>query len=462
MNAVAIPSPRRSRLLRVVMTIMMTLAVALAGAVALPERAEALTSRDFSVSASPASLTLSAGQSAQVRVSIRRGSKFKSAVKFRFDNPLAGVTASPAGPATKSGLTVNLTTSLNAPTQAGFIRVLVTGGGRTRSTTLNLLINGAPAVTTPPATTPPATTPPPATVPPVAGDFALVLDPATQFTITAGGSATLGVFVAPSAGYTGAPRFDITGLPTGVSANFVNPSSKSGTNLIFSASSVAPRGQYPLTISGTDGSKVRIVATIMTVRVLGDFSLSAVFDPTRAAPGSPANVKVQLGLAAGAAQIPDVDLTLNGLPPGATFTPATIRSNSTATFAITFPVGLAEGTYAINVRGESGSIIRTAPTSVLVSGKPLVSLTPASLSVAKGAIAQFEILYTPVPGISQPAYTTSTVITGTTVTILNTIDGRRFLQVGTSATTPAGTYTIPVSATSGTAVTVVNVQLVVT
>jgi hypothetical protein len=453
MNAVAIPSPRRSRLLAVVMT----MAIAVVGSVALPERAEALTSRDFSVSVSPASVTLSAGQSAQVRVSVRRGSKFKSAVKFRFDNPLVGVTASPAAPATKSGLTVNLISSAAAPTQAGSIRVVVTGGGRTRSTTLNLLINGAPAVTTPPATTPP-----PATVAPIVGDFSMTLDPTLQFTITAGGSATVGVFVNATGGYSGAPKFDLVGLPTGVLANFVNPSSKFGTNLVLTASSTAARGIYPLTIRGIDGDKVRTVSTVMTVRVLGDFAITAVFDPTRAAPGSTANVKVQLGLAAGAVQIPDVDLTLNGLPPGATFTPATVRSNSTATFAITFPVGLAEGTYAINVRGESGSIIRSTSPAIVVSAKPLVSLTPASLSVAKGAVAQFEILNTPVAGIGQPAYTSTSTVAGSTLSIVTTLDNRRFLQVTTTASTPAGTYTIALNATSGSATTVVNVQLSVT
>ncbi len=463
MNHRSVPHPlesghhranRAKRLNRRGSVVLAALTVLAGLGVAAPTRAEALTSRDFSVSASPRDLTLQAGQSASFRVSVRRGSKFRSALRFAVDNPFVGVTATPVG-ASSRGAGVNVLVSPTAPGQTGQLRVVVTGGGRTHIASVNLLVNGAAPV----ATTPPP--PPASTVPAVVGDFAIALDPPAQFTINAGASATVGVFVNPVNGYTGAPRFELVGLPAGVIGNFVNPSSRSGTNLILTAASSAARGIYPITVRAVDGDKVRIASTVMTIRVLGDFAIAAAFDANRAVPGSPAQLKVTLGLAAGFVQIPDVDITVNGLPPGSIVSPTTIRTSSTATLSVTFPAGTAEGNYSVNVRGESGSIIRTAVTIVLVSAKPLVSLTPASLSIAKGGQATYEILYTAVPGIGTPALSTPAPPAGLTYSITTNLDGRRFLEVKTTAATAAATYTIPVTATSGAAAITVNAQLVV-
>jgi hypothetical protein len=425
-------------------------------------------SRDFSAVAVPNALTLSAGQSAGIRIRVARGSRFRSALRYQIDNPFVGVNATAVG-SSASSIDINVTSAPTAPTQSGEIRVIVTGGGRTRVAAIAVQVQGAapkPVPTNPPPPPPPVTAPP-TTLPAVVGDFALAIDP-SQFTINTGASTTIGVFVNPASGYNGSPKFDVIGTPTGVVANFVNPTSKTGTNLVITVSSSAPRGAYPLTIRAIDGDRIRTASTVMTIQALGDFSLAASFDPNRAVPGSTATLKVVLGPPAGSTQIPDVELSLTGFPPGTNVSPAVIKTNTNQTFTLTLPTGLAEGTYLINVRGVSGTVIRSLTASLIVSAKPNVTITPASQSIPVGGQASFEIVYVPVPGIGTPALTVVPPPAGVSLPaglqpyIVYTSDGRRFLAVNTTSATPKGTYTITVAATSGAAVTNVSVQLAVT
>jgi hypothetical protein len=443
-------APRQHRRITSVLT---GLAVLAGLGLAVPGTAEARTSsRSFSVSASPNTISLSPGQTASFRVGVFRGSRFRSALRYQVDNPFVGVSVGATASASSS-IDFKVTTAPTTPTQVGQIRVRVSGGGVTRIAAVSLQIQGTP---------PPPPPPPQPTVPVPVGDFALAVDP-TAFTINTGGSATLGVFVSPVNGYGGSPRFDLVGLPTGVIANFVNPSSRTGTNLLLTVASNAPRGVYPLTVRAIDGDKIRTASSVMTIQFVGDFGLSASFDPGRAAPGSTATLKVSVGAATGQTQVPDVELSLNGFPPGTNVSPAVIKTSTTATFNLTLPVGLADGTYGINVRGTSGSITRTSTATLVVSAKPLVSLTPASISIAQGGQATFEIVYTPVAGIATPALSLPVVPSGLTANIINNVaDGKRFLVVNSTASTPKATYTVGLAATSGTAVTNVTVVVVVT
>ncbi len=453
------PAGRPTRRLRFAFLPVVALLAVLATVMGFTTPAEAQSrpsSRDFTVAASPGTISVTAGQSATFRVNVRRGSRFRSALRYRVDNPFDSVSVGVSG-SSRSGANIVVNVGSTAPPQSGQIRIIVSGGGRTRSVGVNVQIGAA----APPATNPPATNPPPTAPPAPAGDFNVVVDPPTAFTVNAGGSATLGVFVSSLNGYTGTPRFEVVGLPAGVAGNFVNPSSRTGTNLIINVSSSAARGTYPITIRAIDGDKVKTVSTNMTIQVLGDFTLTAAFEPNRVGPGGTAVLKVTLGAVSGA-QIPDVELNLTGIPPGAAVSPASVKTASTATFNVTMPNTLPENNYAIGVRGVSGSIIKSTSATVLVSPKPLVTLTPASQSIAQGGQASFEILYTAVPGVGTPALTTPSIPAGLNVVLATNADGRRFLQVSSTASTPKATYTILVAATSGAAVTNVSVQVVVT
>jgi hypothetical protein len=407
--------------------------------------ASALSARDFSVRIVPNSVALTAGGSATLRVSVVRGRRFRSALAYRVDSYVNGLSSGVS--LSSRGATVSVFAASNAPTTSGRLVVTVTGGGKSRQAVALVRVTGATAA--PPVVAPTA----PTTLPAVVGDFTVAVDQPI-LTVNTSATSVLGVFVNPSGGYTGAPSFEVTGLPAGVTGSFVNPSSKTGTNLVITASSAVPRGDYPIVVKGTDGGRVRQVSAVLRVTSFGPFTLTTAFDPVRAAPGGTTTLKVTVN-SVGGAPVPEVDLTL-GLPAGVTATPATIRTNGTAQFVLTFATGLIEADYVFNVRGVSGPNQSIVSVAIRVSPKPFVTLTSTDISVTPGGVATYEIKYTPVAGLPTPSLVVRNTPANANNVILTSADGRQFVQVTTTATTPKGVYNMKLDAQSGAAVTSVD------
>ncbi len=421
----------------------MLLAVGLFGVIGVAP-ASALSSKDFALRLSPTSVTLTPGSAATMRVTVVRGRRFRSALTYRVSSTLSTVGTSIG--LVSGGANVALAVSPSATTARGQVAVTVTGGGR-RRTVVGTIQIAAPA--TPPAPTPPPQLP---TAPPVpAGDFTISVDQ-PLVTMVTGGSAVIGVFVNPLGGYTGAPRFEVIGLPAGVTGAFINASSRTGTNLVLTAALGAARGDLPIVIRGIDADKVRQVPVVLRISPVGPFALSAAFDPPRSAPGGSATLKVQL-VSAGGLPIPEVDVTVAGLPNGATLTPPLVRTNSTATFLITFASTTPSADYTVFVRGVSGPYIQGLSPVITISAKPLVTLATFDASVNPGGAASYQIVYSPVSGIPTPAYTVTGTPAGASNTILTAADGRMFVVVTTTAATPKGVYNMALNAQSGTQIT---------
>jgi hypothetical protein len=241
----------------------------------------------------------------------------------------------------------------------------------------------------------------------------------------------------------------------------VNSSSRTGTNLVLTAALGAARGDLPIVIRGIDGDKVRQVAVLLRVAGVGPFAMAAAFEPPRSAPGGSATLKVQL-VSAGGLPIPEVEVSVGGLPNGATLTPPVVRTNTTATFLITFASTTPSADYTISVRGVSGQYVQGLSPVITVSSKPLVTLATFDTSVAQGGSAQYQIIYSQVGGIPAPAYTVTGTPAGATSTISSTIDGKLFVVITTSAATPKAAYNLALNAQSGTQITQVPFILRVT
>ncbi len=427
--------------------VLVTVVTALVGfGVGTAQPAGAVASRDFSVTFVPKSVTLNAGGSAALRVSVVRGRKFRSALTYRVESTINGLSSGVS--LSSRGASVSIAAAPTTPTTSGQVIVTVTGGGRSRRAVASVQINGAP--------TPPVTQAPPTTAPPVVGDFTVAVD-APTFSINTGATSVVGVFVNATGGYNGAPTFEVTGLPAGVTGSFVVPSSKIGTNMIVTASLAVAKGEYPIVVKATDGARVRQASLVMKVTSFGPFTLTAVADPLRAAPGGTTTLRVTVN-SVGGAPIPEVELSLL-LPAGVTATPATIRTNSTAQFALTFATGLIEADYVTVVRGVSGSNTAALSTAIRVSPKPFVSLVATDISVNPGGVATYEIRYTPVAGLGAPSFVVKGTPANATNAILSASDGRQFVQVTTTATTAKGVYNLKVDAQSGAAITTLDFVL---
>lgn len=446
-------SPVHHRL-RVVPIVAVLVATLFGSVLVAASPASAVSSRDFSLRLTPSVVSLNPGASASLRVSIVRGRKFRSSLTYRVSSTLPTIGTSVQ--LARGGASVSVAVSPQATGALGQVLVTATGGGRTRTALATVQIV-APALP-PPAPVPPA--PAPTVAPPVVGDFTVSVDQPILSMVT-GSSAVLGVFVNPISGYTGSPRFEVAGLPAGVTGSFVNASSRTGTNLVLTAALGAARGDLPIVIRGIDGDKVRQVAMLLRVAGVGPFAMAAAFEPPRSAPGGSATLKVQL-VSAGGLPIPEVEVSVGGLPNGATLSPAVVRTNTTATFLITFASTTPSADYTISVRGVSGQFIQGLSPVITVSSKPLVTLATFDTSVAQGGSAQYQILYSPVGGISTPAYTVTGTPAGATSTISSTVDGRLFVVITTSAATPKAAYNLALNAQSGSQITQVPFILRVT
>ncbi len=97
-------------------------------------------------------------------------------------------------------------------------------------------------------------------------DFSLSATP-PSVTVAPGGSGTYSVSVLASGGFTGTVALSVSGLPTGVTANFTPPAvtgSGSSTLNVTAASSTAP-GTYSLTINGISGALSHNVTATLVI-----------------------------------------------------------------------------------------------------------------------------------------------------------------------------------------------------
>jgi hypothetical protein len=128
----------------------------------------------------------------------------------------------------------------------------------------------------------------------------------------------------------------------------------------------------------------------------------------------------------------------------------------------------AVGTYSITVTGNGGGIQQSATVTLVVNALPGFSLsaTPTSTTVAASGTASYTVNLTPGNGFTGTvSFSLSGLPTGATGSFnpatLNT-SGSTTLSVATSFSTPAGTYPLTITGSSGQVSNTATVTLVVT
>ena len=212
----------------------------------LPALAPQAASPDFSVSASPSAVTVTAGGSTSSSISVSAVSGFTGTVSFSASGLPSGASASfsPTSVAGSGTSTLTLVTSSSTP--AGTYTVTVTGqsGTLVRSTTVSLTVQAA-----------------------AAPDFSLSVSPGSA-NVKAGNRANYSVTVSPSGGFTGTVSLSASGLPAGSTASFSPASiaSSGSSSLTIVTSSGTPRGNYNVTIIGTSSTHTHSVSVSLKVR----------------------------------------------------------------------------------------------------------------------------------------------------------------------------------------------------
>jgi subtilase family serine protease len=197
------------------------------------------------------------------------------------------------------------------------------------------------------------------------------------------GSETL--TVTPKNSFDGSVSLGVTGLPSGVTGVFSPAKTTTASVLMFTASTSAPAGTYPVTVTGVSGSLSSATTIALTI-VAPSFNLSASaasLTVSRASSGSSTiNVSGQNSFNG------IVGLTATALPTGVTaaFSPASTTSTSSLTFSASSTAP--PGTHAVTVVGICGTLRSTTTIGLTITAPSFtLSFLPSYLSIPRGFTA---------------------------------------------------------------------------
>ncbi len=310
---------------------------------------------DFSVSASPASLTINTGASGSSTITISRSGGFTGAVTCTAGGPPIGINPilNPATiPAAGNSTVLTLTASSTATLGPATITITCTSGTLTHTTTISINV----------------------TAPPVP-NYSLIPSP-PSVTVNRGATATSTITVSPVNGFAGSVALSATGMPTGVTATF-SPNPTTGTStLTFTASSTAALGAATVTVTGTSGTLSHTTSIALTVAAPPppNFTLAASPSTVTLTLGSTANSTITVVPSGGFSG--SVTLSATGTPAGVTAAFSPISSAGTSTLTFTATSTATPGAFTVTVTGVSGALTGTTTVSLTVVAGGTVVFTP--------------------------------------------------------------------------------------
>ena len=308
-------------------------------------------SPDFTLSASPASQTVTAGSSTSFSATVAAVNGFAGAVTFSVSGAPAGVSGSFSGSVSGSGTaTLNVSTTSAAAAGTSTLNITATSGALSHTAAVSLTVRAA-----------------------AQPDFSFAASP-TSVAVAAGKSATSTVSTAAINGFASGVTLTTSGLPSGVTAAF-SPATITGSGsstLTFTAAASAPSSSGNVTVTATAGaiSHSATIALSVTAAATPDFSLAVSPASATVTAGSSAAATVSVGTSGGFADA--VALTASGAPAGVTvsFDHATLTGAGTASISIATTAAAAAGTYALTITGASKSLSHSAAFSLTVKAQP--------------------------------------------------------------------------------------------
>ena len=337
---------------------------------------------DFSVTVSPPSLDLTAGDAGQtIAVTASALHGFSGTVGVSLNGLPAGVTANPSTLTLTPGVAQNIMLTAGESAAEGDSTVTLTGTSGSLSHTQAVSVRvGAP-------------------------DFSVVVAP-TSLTLTAGGAGqTIAVRAITQRGFRSNLVVEVSGLPAGVTASpskLVLLPGGSPKNMTLTAATTAAAGNSTITFTCTAGRRSRTATVALTVvpAVVNtpDFSLTLVpTSLTLTAGGDGQPVAVTANALNGFTG--NVNVTLSGLPPGVTAKPPklTLTPGTAQNVTLTaHPPGLVANT-TVTFTGTSGSLSHTATLQLTVStsAAPGIDVTTYHYDNARDGLNANETTLTP-------------------------------------------------------------------
>ncbi|MFD0885662.1 M4 family metallopeptidase [Streptosporangium algeriense] len=204
-----------------------------------------------------------------------------------------------------------------------------------------------------------------------------------------------------------------------------------------------------------------------TIQNPNDFSISVNPSSASVQAGASASATVNTAVTAGSAQ--NVALTATGAPSGTTvsFNPSSVTAGQSSSVSIATSASTPTGSYTITINGAGSSVSHSTTFNLTVTGQPgqddfSVSVNPSSATVSAGGSTSATLATAVTSGNAQNvSLSASGAPAGTTVSFSpSSVNAGQSstVNIATSASTPAGTYTITLtgagaSATHGTSFT---------
>src|SRR2546425_7431373 len=300
---------------------------------------------------------------------------------------------------------------------------------------------------------------------PAGPDFSISVNP-TSLTIPAGSSSTSSVTLSSLNGFAGNLSLSASSSPAGLGLS-LNP-----TSVVLSAGGSATStlsvtsgsvGSYSVSVAANSGSLSH--STSISVSVV-DFSISSSpssFSIARGASSTSTITVMSLGAFAGT-----VTLSPTISPSGPTFAvnPNTVTvsagSSGTSTLSVSTQSTTPLGNYTVTVTGSSGSLSHSTTILVAVTAAAAVpdfsmSGSPSSFTIPPSSSGTFNLTLTSMNGfsgtvnlsvsISSPGPKTS--LSQTSVNLSSGGSGGSILTIRTLKKTHVGSYSVTVTATSG-------------
>ncbi len=305
------------------------------------------TAPDFTLSASPASATTTAGGSVSYTVDVGSLNGFAGDVSLSLSGLTPAQGSWTLAPATIPGgagsARLDVSTSTTLQPGAYQLTISATSGSLSHRATVALEVPAPP-------------------------DFTLSASPASA-TTTAGGSVSYTVDVGSLNGFADAVALTLSGLTASQATWAFSPASvaAAGTSTLTLATSASlPPGTYPLTITGTSGGTAHAVAVALAVSQPPAFALTA--SPAQRTVTAGSNTSYTVRVTPSGGFNGTVALSVTGLPASATagFAPNPVSASGTATLTVRTTRRTPRGTFALTVTGKAGALSRQATATLVV------------------------------------------------------------------------------------------------
>ncbi|NUQ28371.1 MAG: hypothetical protein HOQ35_07645 [Acidobacteriaceae bacterium] len=300
---------------------------------------------DFSISDTPASQTVTQGNSTSYTTTVNALNGFTDAVNLSVSGLPTGATASlsPASVSGSGSSTLSVTTATTTPAGTYTLTITGTNGTLTHTGTVTLIVQGP-------------------------SNFSISATPSSQ-TVTQGNSTTYTTSISAVNGFTGTTSLSVSGLPAGATSSF-SPTSVAGSGsstLTVTTATTTPVGTYTLTITGASGTLTHSATVTLVVQGPADFSVSSTPSSQTVAQGNGTTYTTTVGALNGFTDT--VSLSVSGLPTGATgsFSPTSITGSGSSTLTVSTATTTPAGTYTLTITGVDGTLTHSATVTLVVN-----------------------------------------------------------------------------------------------